>query len=308
MSVFTLPVVVGLVGLSLFTNPDAANIYFFKWQTDFFGAIQEIAGLNFMLACGWISIIANQLNIVFNKNSFYSKDSFLPGFIYVAGLVTFKAIDFSPLMVAHLFVVGAMSELLQMKRQQPSKDNIFNASFLLGLAIVFSPLMITLVILPWIAVMLIKPFAWREWVVAVIGLVLPVLMHYVVHYVATGSVIIERMDATFPDAQTTWTIPEGAVYVLSVIILLVAVFKFFLIIRGQIVSFKKMSQLIFIMAMLTGLSLVGGWYFFNQLYLAVLLPLSFIISIQLLNAGRVRLANSLVLAWFITGVVNLFAG
>jgi hypothetical protein len=306
LSVFTLPLVIGLVSLSLFTGPAEANVYFFKWQTTFFGQIQASTWLNFLLAGGLISLNAHQLNNVFNGNSFYSKDTFLPGFIYVAGLVLFKSLDFSPLLVAHFFIIGALSQLLQLKRQEPSKDLVFKASFLIGLAVVFSPLTLSLCILPWIALVLVKPFVWREWTVVLPGLGIPVFFHYAIHYVATGQVEVDRMEVIINDPEITWTILESVVYMLSAMVLLVGVFKFLLIIRGQVVNYKKMSQLMLFAAVLAGCSLVVGWYFFDQLYLVVLLPLSFIISIQLLNAGRVQLANGLVMLWFIASAVNLF--
>jgi hypothetical protein len=306
LSVFTLPLVIGLVALSLLTNPTGANVYFFKWQTAFFGQIQAISWLNFLLAGGMISLNAHRLNNVFNRNSFYSKDTFLPGFIYVSGLVLFKSLDFSPLMVAHFFIIGALSQLLQLKRQEPSKDLVFKASFLVGLAIVFSPLTISLCILPWIALGLVKPFVWREWVVVILGLAIPVFFHYAIHFLATGQVKVEQMEVIINDPEITWTILESVVYILSAAVLIVGVFKFLVIIRGQVVNYKKMSQVILFSAILAGFSLIVGWYFFDQLYLVVLLPLSFIVSVQLLNAGRVQLANGLVMLWFITSAVNLF--
>jgi len=306
LSVFTLPLIIGLICLKVFFDSAQPNHYFFLWQTEFFLLVKEIPALNYFLLVGLISLNAHQLNNVFNRNSFYSKDTFLPGFIYVTGLATFEQLDFSPLLVAHLFLIGGMSSLLQLKRQDPAKDIIFNGSFLLGIAFVFSPLTVSLAILPWIALTLIKPFIWREWLVAFFGMTLPIFYHYVVNYLVTGNIEILRMPMSIDDPDLTWTIVEGLTYLITGLCFLVGVFKFIIIIRAQIVNFKKLSQVLLWMAILLSCSFGIGWYFFGQFYLAFLLPMSFIMSIQLLNAGRVQMANGLVLVWFIISVVNLF--
>ena len=306
LSVFTLPLIIGFVCLSLFFREQESESYFFLWQTNFFGLIQKIPWLNYLLVGGLISLNAHQLNNVFNRNSFYSKDTFLPGFIYVTGLVTFESLAFSPLLLAHFFLIGAMAQLLQLKLKEPAKDILFKGSFLLGIAFVFSPLTVSLFIFPWIALLLIKPFIWREWLVAFFGMILPLFYHYTVNYLVTGNIQILRMPVTIDDPDLTWTILEGATYLITGLCFLVGIFKFIVIIRSQIVNFKKLSQVILWMTILLSISFMIGWYFFDHFYLAFLVPLSFIVRIQLLNAGRVQLANGLVLTWFIISVVNLF--
>lgn len=306
LSVFTLPLIIGLVCLSLFFDEPGTNHYFFLWQTDLFNPLQKITWLNYLLTVGLISLNAYQLNNVFNQNSFYSKATSLPGFIYVAGLITFKSLDFSPLIIAHLFLIGALSKLLQLKRQEPSKDIIFKGSFLIGLAVIFSPAMISLFLLPWIALILIKPIIWREWVMALLGISLPIMYHFAFHYLLTDNAQLIIMPVAKEVPHLTWTILDSLTYILAAACILVGVFKFILTIRSQIVSFKKMSQIVLWMAVLTSLSFGIGWYFYGELYLSFVLPIAFIISIQLLNAGRVKLANTLVLSWFIISAVNLF--
>ena len=306
LSVFTLPLIIGLVCLTVFFEASEPNHYFFLWQTNFFGIIQEISWLNYILVSGLIGLNAHQLNNVFNRNSFYSKDTFLPGFIYVTGIIAFEQLDFSPLIVAHLFLIGAMSELLQLKRQEPAKDIVFKGSFLLGMTFVFSPLTVSLAFFPWIALILIKPFIWREWLVAFFGMLLPIFYHYIISYLVSGNIEILRMPMTIGEPDLTWTIIESFTYLITGLCFLVGIFKFIIIIRSQIVNFKKLSQVVLWMLILLSLSFGIGWYFFGQFYLAFLLPMSFIVSIQLLNANRTEIANGLVLVWFIISVVNLF--
>lgn len=306
LAIFTLPLIAGLVAISLFFRTPEPNTYFFIWQTELFGMIQNIPWLNFVLAGGLISLNAHQMNNVFNRNTFYSKDTFLPGFIYIIGLASFDSVDFSPLLVAHLFVIGALAALLQLKRQEPAKNLIFIGSFLLGLAIVFSPLMASLALLPWITLLIIRPFIWRDWFLALAGLALPIFYHYTFNYLINGTLKIERMDVKLIAPDVVWTIPESAVYISMSLCILLGFLRFFGIMRSQLVSFKKISQVILITGLLSGASLVGGWYAYNQLYVSFLIPLGFIISVQLLYAERPRVSATLVNIWFMAAILNLF--
>jgi hypothetical protein len=306
VSVFSLPLIIGLVCLTLFFREPVAHVYFFKWQTDFFLGIQQNSWLNFLLAGALISLNAHQLNNVFNRNNFYSKDTFLPGFIYVIGLATFESVDFSPLLLAHLFMIGAMAALLQLKRQEPDKNLIFIGSFGISLAIIFSPLLILLVLLPWLALLITKPFNWREWVVAILGLCLPIFYHYIFNYLATGTVQPERMDIILDTPAVTWTITQSILYLTASITILLSMARFIGVMRSQVVNFKKISQLTLLILFLSTLSFVIGWLFYSQFYLAFLLPLGYVISAQILYNEKSMLSNILVMIWFIAAVINLY--
>lgn len=306
VSVFSLPLIVGLVCLSLFFRDPVEHVYFFKWQTDFFLKIQENTWLNFLLATALISLNANQLNGVFNRNNFYSKDTFLPGFIYVIGLTTFESLDFSPLIVAHLFLIGAMAMLLQLKRQEPDKNLIFVGSLAIGVAIIFSPLLAVLLFLPWLALLITKPFNWREWMVTILGLSLPIFYHSIFNYLFVGSINPERMDIILDSPDVTWTITQSILYLTASACTVLSIARFIVVMRSQVVNFKKISQLTLLILFLCALSFVIGWSFYGQFYLAFFLPLGYVISAQILYNEKSILSNILVMIWFITAVINLY--
>jgi len=306
LSIFTLPLLAGLVSLSLFFKPVGPQTYFFKWQTDLFGMIQNTTWLSFLLTATLIGVNAMLMNNVFNRNTFFSKDSFLPGFIYITGLATLDGISFSPLLVAHLFVIGGLYFLLQLKRQEPAKSLVFVGSFLLGVAIVFSPMMLSLALLPWISLLVIRPFIWRDWIVALLGLTLPLFYHFACYYMVTGVLKIERMDLKIDSPDVVWTISQSAAYLSMSLCVLLGSLRFLAIMRSQLVSFKKISQVVLFTVLLSTASFIIGWYAFDQLYISFLIPLGFIISVQLLYAERPRIAAGLVNIWFVAAMLNLF--
>lgn len=306
LAVFTLPILVAILCTSIFFNPQDLELNFFTWQTGFLSPIHEVPWINFLCSIIIISINAHQLNHVFNKNRFYSKESYLPGFLYLLWLMTFEALNFSSMLLAHLLFIGALASLLKLRRQEPAKAILFAASFQIGLGIIFSPLMMPIVLLPWIALIIIKPFNLREWLIPLFAAALPTCYHYTFYFLATGAVDIEMVDITIRNPEIVWNISESLTYGLAGFAMLVGVFKFLKVMNGQIVNFKKMSQIVLVMLAFSFLSYVAAWYFYGQHYISFVLPLSFIMSVQVLNATRVQLAEGLILVWFIIGGLNLF--
>lgn len=307
VSVFSMPLLVAVGCLSLFFRDSAEpNAYFFGWQTSFFALIQQAKWLDFLLAGGLITLNAHQLNNVFNRNSFYSKDTFLPGMIYVIGLFSYQSVQFSPDLLGHLFIIVSLSFLLQIKRQEPAKAIVFFGSLFLSLGFIFSPLLVTLAFLPLISLSFIKQFIWREWVIASLGLGLPVLYHYSIYYLTTGRLAIERMPVIIDSPEVTWTITQSVLYLLISIASLIGLFRFLVVMRSEVVSFKKLAQVIMVMLLLSLISFFVGWYFYAMLLPGFFIPLSYVLGVQILNSSRKKIPDLLILAWFIAAVINLY--
>jgi hypothetical protein len=306
LSIFTLPIVIAIACSTLFFNHSAESFYYFNWQTNWFQNMHQTPWLNFVLAGAIISLNAHQLNNVFNRNTFFSKDSFLPGFIYVTGLITFHMLDFSPLLIGHTFIIGAFAALLQLKRQEPAKNLVFIGSFLIGASIVFSPMQITLALLPWFSLMIIRPFNWREWIIALFGIGIPVYFHLTIYFIFTGNWNVESADFVLHQIDLTWTIMDQIKYGFFAFCLIIAIFRYLIIMRNQLVNFKKISQVVLVAGFLSVFSFLIGWYGFNMVYSGFLIPAGIIISVQLLYSDRPTFSSGLVTIWFFAALVGLF--
>ncbi|MBK9190111.1 MAG: hypothetical protein IPM77_00700 [Crocinitomicaceae bacterium] len=306
MSIFTLPIVIAIACSTLFFKHQGEFVYYFNWQTIWFNNIHSTPWLNFLLAGAFISLNAHQLNNVFNRNTFFSKDSFLPGFIYVTGLITFNQLEFSPLLIGHTFIIGAFAALLQLKRQEPAKNQVFIGSFLIGMAIVFSPMQLTLALLPWISLIIIRPFNWREWIIALIGIGIPIYFHFTVYFISTGKWDIESADFVLYQIDLTWTIMDQIKYGFFSFCVFIAILRYLIIMRNQLVNFKKISQVVLAAGLLSVFSFFIGWYGFNMVYSGFLIPAGIIISVQLLYSERSAFSSGLVTIWFFVALAGLF--
>lgn len=306
LSVFTLPLIVAVAGLPILLGKPVDASYFFDWQTELFRTIQNIPWLNYLLTLTLLSLNAHQLNNVFNRNTFYSKDTFLPGFIYVIGLITLDKISFSPYIVAHLFIIGALAALLTLKRQEPAKNYLFIGSLCIGCVFILAPVLFSLALLPWLALIIVRPFLWRDWVVPLLGMTLPAFYHFTIYFIATGELSLTGLSPKITAPEFHFDYMDYIVYSLMALSTLGGIFRLLSVMRNQLVSFKKISQIVLITLLLTSFSFVIGWLGFDQRHTGFLIPLGIIIGVQLLHNEKKLLSAILINCWFIVAFINLF--
>lgn len=306
IAVFSLPLLVAIICLPLILRDAEPQVYFFKWQTNFFAKIHEITFLNYSLAVIFISVTAHQLNNVFNRNVFYSKDTFLPGFIYVTGLASFHSLEFSPMILSHLIFVIGLAALLQIKRQEPAKNWVFLGSLMIGTSVIFSPPIITIALLPWITLMIVRPFAWREYVLVVLGLIIPTGYHFFFYFLNVGNIQIEEAEFKLIANELNWSVSQIICMLLLAVGALFAFLKSLLIMRVQVVQFKKLMQIIFFATAICYMGYLAGWYGYEQQHVSFLIPLSVLFSVWLLCTEKNILPTVLVIGWFLATLTNLF--
>ena len=304
IAVFSLPLVIAALALPQLFSELPNHNYLFSWQVELWSNINFYPFLNYILSVIIVAITAHQLNNVFNQNTFYSKNSFTPGFIYVLCLLTFDALIFTPMLGAHLFIVLSLRHLLKLRRQDEAKAIIFWSGFFTGVAFLLAPFQASLILLPWIALTIFRPFVWREWVMVVLGAAVPLIYYASYMYMSAGGLAV-----TLPEQSEFNT--EGSQlyrlinYVFFGIILIGSFYNYLLIARGEINRFKKQSQVLVHMTWLSALSFLGGWYFYDLFYLGFLIPVAIFIGTQLLHSRNNTVVNGIVIIWLIISLSNV---
>ena len=88
--------------------------------------------------------------------------------------------EFALPIVANLFLVFALGNLLKIFRNESCKNLVFKASLHILISSVFFSLNIFLIPLIWVVLFIIRPFKWREYVMPIVTLI--VLSAYVVPF------------------------------------------------------------------------------------------------------------------------------
>jgi hypothetical protein len=145
--------------------------------------------LNISIALILVVAEAFLLNYIVNDNEILTRPSFLPALLYIIFMSSNKAmLILHPLIFGNFFLLLAIHRLLNSYRKDKAFSQFFDAGFLIAIAslfyfpyIVFFPVMAA-------ALVILRPFNWREWIISVCGILTPYLL------VGTVYFVINRLD------------------------------------------------------------------------------------------------------------------
>lgn len=138
------------------------------------GGISTLHWLNIIIALVVVLSEAFLLNYIITENALFTKQSFLPALFYVLFMSNNNAmLTTHPLLFANLFLLFAIDQLLNAYRKDKAFAEAFNAGFLISIATLFYFPYIVFVPVLGIAFILLRPFIWREWIISILGVLLP---------------------------------------------------------------------------------------------------------------------------------------
>jgi hypothetical protein len=123
----------------------------------------------------WLNYIVNQHNVL-------SRKTYLIALFYlIFSAFSGDLLVFHPGILVNFIVIGACQELFDTYRKDSAQGETFNAGLLIGLASLLYLPALVLFFLIWITLAIFRPFIWREYLVALMGLILP-WIYLVVYY------------------------------------------------------------------------------------------------------------------------------
>lgn len=127
-------------------------------------------GLNIFLAAVLVFIQALLVNFLVNKYNLLGKPTFLPALMYVtvSGLFTPFLVLSQPL-VCNFLLIWMLFKLFNFYKGEEAKSTAYDLGMIVALgSLIYFPF-IYLFLVIWIALIIFKPFNWREWVAGIIG-------------------------------------------------------------------------------------------------------------------------------------------
>ncbi len=130
--------------------------------------------INVSLSALVIVVQALLLNRSITRHNLFSKTSYLPALMYVVLASMFNPfLTLTPVLICNFFVLWIIDRIFFLYRGA----NVLRITYDMGLAIGAGSLFYYpfLLIFPgiWVSLIIFRPFAWREWVSPVIGLITP---------------------------------------------------------------------------------------------------------------------------------------
>jgi hypothetical protein len=139
--------------------------------------------LNVILALIIIIAEAFLLNYIVNENEILTRPSFLPAVLYIIFMSTNKAMFIlHPLVFGNFFLMIAIHRLLISYRKEKAFAHFFDAGFLISIASLFYfPYMVFFPVLA-AALVILRPFNWREWIISLCGVIIPYILVGTIYY------------------------------------------------------------------------------------------------------------------------------
>ena len=306
VSVFTLPILIAVLGLPVFVLPSDSIKFYFEWQNGVFSAIIDKPILNYVLSWALVSTMAHQLNNLFNRNDFYLKSTFLPGLIYALGYVSLGGFYFTPSLLASSFIILGLFPLFKMNRQETAMRPVFNAALFFGLAVCFSPFLFGLLLLVWIALALFRPFHSKEWFLAILGFGIPFFYLVGMHFLFLDKWTLSLSYHNLQLAPDPYRLQEITLWVFMGLLFAYSLLRLPSVMGLHVIRFRKQKMLLGHLTWVCALSLFAGLFILNGIWFSIIVPGSILVSIQMLNAKRDLIPDLILFLWIIFFVANVW--
>lgn len=122
---------------------------------------------------------------------FLSDRGYFPAFIFILITSTFPLVqNFNPALIANLFLLAIIDKLFSAYKSERSINTFFDLGLILGLGAMFYLPLLALLPFIWISMLIIRQFYWREYLVLIMGIVLPFITLFSYYYLVRGELEI----------------------------------------------------------------------------------------------------------------------
>ena len=296
-AVVALPVMVAAMGLIIFWSDIDEINYTFQWQKELVNWIQASSIRLYIFSVVIIYLTAIELNRQVNVFDFYSKNTYLPGFLYALTLMGLGFYNHILEISALGAIVYGLGYLFRISKQDQVISPVFMGSFFLGLATVFEPLFTPILFLPWVTLTIFRSFNWREWFVPVLSSALPWFYLLAILVIIKGQWGLRYYPFVFTEFNFSYELVRMLIITLTVLVGMLSIWKYLTIATTSLLIFKKRSRVLYHLIWL-GALVYGAIFYLNDHLSAILtIPFMYIIGVVLLNARGNLLSNFVVYLW-----------
>jgi len=123
------------------------------------------------------------LNSVVNHFNFMGKPNFLTALMFMSLVSLFLPfLVLSPTLICNFITIWMVSKLFNIYKQPDVKGLMFDLGMIIALgSLIYFPFIVMLLLL-WIALIIFRPFIWREWVTPILGFTVIYFLIGVIYY------------------------------------------------------------------------------------------------------------------------------
>lgn len=147
---------------------------FYNYFTHYITSKTAIVSLNFL----FIGLGVLLVGLISVNQEVVEKQNYFPAFIYLLlGIACVNPFQISPQIFTNVFILYSIYKLLDTYRQENVLSQIFEAAFWLCVSAFITISSIISFPLFFIIILILRPFVWREWVIALLGFFLPLFLY-----------------------------------------------------------------------------------------------------------------------------------
>ena len=266
--------------------------------------------LNMLLAGVLILGQALLVNYLVNHYNMLSRPTFLPALMYVTLTALFTPfMVLSAPLICNFLLIWMLFKLLSFYKSEDAKSIAYDLGMIVAVgSLIYFPF-IFLFLAIWIALVIFKPFNWREWVSGILGYV-TVFFFLAVFYYLNGRLgrfydIWAPLGSKFPNSIHIEYLDYLALIPVIIIIVLYFV-KLQQNFYKSYVQVRKSFQLLFIMFLITGLSFYVRTAFNLNHFILCAVPAAVFFSYYFVNATTKWFYESLYLLLLISIIYSQF--
>lgn len=223
-------------------------------------SIQLSPALNVLLTLVLTMIQALYLNKVMNKYYFTGRPNFLVALIYVtfASLIT-PFLVLTPGLICNFLVIWMLDKLIGIHTRERAVAPLFDLGMIIALgSLIYFPFLGNLLVI-WVALLLFRPFQWREWVAALLGVFTVYFLLWVLYFWRDQAdqfwlVWLPYLNWTIPPFSSDYR--EYLIGIPILILLILSLNSFRQHLLKRVVLIRKIVQLLMVLFLVSLLGIV----------------------------------------------------
>ena len=189
------------------------------------------------------------LNKILTDNNIVPKTTLVPAFIYLL-LMSWSpfATYLNPVLIANLFLLLLLNNLFKIFRQHDAFRSVFKVGFFIAIASFFYFPAIFIFILVFATLIVFRVLKWREWVISLIGVIIPYifLIVYYFWFDKLEPAFDNYVDffSTYPELNFKCNFLTYSIWIIALILLIISLLHIFVKINEKNISIRKKLVLI----------------------------------------------------------------
>lgn len=218
---------------------------------------------NVLLTLALTLIQALSLNKIISHFNFFKKPNFLTALMYMTLVSLFLPfLILSPTLICNFIAIWMLSKLFTIYNQSDVKGLMFDLGIIVAIgSLIYFPFIVMLLLL-WIALIIFRPFIWREWLTPLLGFINVYFLIGVVYYWQGRFEEFKAIFTPFTNPLPT-SVPFDYHDLLVTIPIGIGLLFFLALLKDHyfksVVQIRKSFQLLFFM-----LVLVFGSFYLNE--------------------------------------------